>query len=131
MVHVRRGKRNRLPPQAIVSTEFKDYDRWMERKNRGQTLHTVRSGIAANAHVDNVIVVSGSIDQPLEVVRKALAGVEPESGGETISERRDDGTRISCLKSPGSLKGCGNGRRRLQWDLRSPLFRLLTASTPG
>src|SRR5258708_5803793 len=69
----------------------------MDRQNRRQALHAIRGRVAADAEVHNAIPVSGGIEQPLQVVGKALPRLHPESGRQTVAERRDDRARILCL----------------------------------
>src|ERR1700691_2336211 len=71
----------------------------MDRQNRRQALHAIRRRVAADAEVHNPIPVSGGIEQPLQIVGKALSRLHPESGGQAVAERRDHGARILSLDS--------------------------------
>ena len=70
----------------------------MRREYRRKPLHPVRSGIAAHPHIHHAISVAGGVDQALQIVGIALAGIEPQPGRETIAERGDHGTRIIYLR---------------------------------
>ena len=66
----------------------------MNGQNHRKALHPIRRRIAADPEIHHPIPVSGGVEQPLQVVGKALPRLHPESGGKTIAERRDHRARI-------------------------------------
>ena len=88
------GGRNGQPTQAIVASEFKDYDCGFGRQNVRQTLDSVSCSITAHSHVDDAIPVASGIDQALEIVGITFARFDPEPGGQTIAESYDYWARI-------------------------------------
>ncbi len=76
--------------QAVVAAEF-DYDnRRLEVENGIEPLNAIFGGVAADALVDDAVVVAASVEIRLKVVGIALAGVCSETGGEAVAEADQD-----------------------------------------
>ena len=50
--------------------------------------------VAADAQIDDMPGVAFGVELALEIVGKALAGVEPEAGGEAIAKDDQDFARV-------------------------------------
>ena len=76
----------------------------MEGEDGVEALDAVFGGVAADALVDDAVVIAGGVEVGLEVVGIALAGVGAEAGGEGVSEADDEG---AVVVDWGGSDGCG------------------------
>lgn len=88
--------------QAVVATELHDDDCGLESEDAVEAFDTVFGGIAADALVDDTVLVAEGVEVGLEVVGVALAGVGAVAGGETVAETDQEGSCVVC-----SIRGSG------------------------
>src|SRR6202022_3862218 len=76
--------------EAVVAAELDDDDGGVQGEDAGEAHDTVFGGVAADALVENAIVVTAGVEYGLEVVGVALTGVGAVAGGEAVAEAGDD-----------------------------------------
>ena len=94
------GDRQRQAAQAVVAAEFDYDDCGVHGEDAGQAVDAVFAGVAADAGVDDAVVVAASVEVVLERGGPGLAGFESVAGGDAVSVADDDG-----LFLPGGLRG--------------------------
>ena len=103
------GGRNWQSAEAIIAAKLEDHDGWFGVEDVGQALNSVACSISADSQIDDVVVVTGGIEQALEIVGVALAGRNAQAGGEAVAERHDHrpaiGRGIGC-RCFGRFGGC-------------------------
>jgi hypothetical protein len=103
--------------EAVVASELEDDELRMAGEDAGDAVEAVLGGVAADAGVDDVVVVAAGVEELLEDVGVGLAGVGAEAGGEGVSEADDEVLRGRRGASRGGLLrrwrgGRGSGRGR-------------------
>ncbi len=86
--------------KAVVAAEFDDDDGGMHGEDKRQSVDAVLGGVAADAGVDDAVVVSASVEVVLERGGVGLAGFEAMAGGDAVSVANDDGRFL-----PGGASG--------------------------
>ncbi len=76
--------------EAVVATELDDDDLGMTGEDEVDAVEAVLGGVAADAGVDDVVVVALGVEQALELVGVGLADVGAEAGGEGVAEADDE-----------------------------------------
>ena len=104
VVEVGAGVGDGKATEAVVATEFDDDDGGMKGEDGVEALNSVLGGVAADALIDDAIVIVGGVEICLKVVRVALAGVGAKAGGEGVSEANDEG---AVVVGGGRSDGCG------------------------
>lgn len=85
---------DRKTAKAVVASEFDDDDIGPESKNGVQSPNSILGGVAANALVDDAVMIAARVESGLEVVGIALAGIRSIAGGEAIAEAHQDGAVV-------------------------------------
>ena len=85
------GDGDRLAAQAVVGTEFQNYNSRAEAQYGGKPLDAIGSRITADSEIHDVIAVARSVDLALEKIRKALARFEAEACGEAVAKSGNNG----------------------------------------
>ena len=67
----------------------------MAGDDAGDAVEAILGGVAADAGVDDVVVVAAGVEELLEDVGVGLAGVGAEAGGKRVSEADEEGARVS------------------------------------
>ncbi len=84
--------------ESVVATELYDDDAAGMAGEAGEeaveAFEAVLGGVAADAGVDDAIVVALGVEQWLELVGVALAGVGAVAGGEGVAEADEEGSRV-------------------------------------
>lgn len=86
--------------KAVVSAEFDNDNGGVHSEDHGQPVDAVLGGVAADAGVDDAVVVSASGEIALERGGVGLAGLEAVAGGDAVSVANDDGQFL-----PGGASG--------------------------
>ena len=97
---VRLGLFDGQAAEAVVAAEFYDDDLRVAGDDELDAVEAVLGGVAADAGVDDVVVVAPSVEVALELVGVGLAEVGAEAGGERVAETDDQGTGVGG-------RGCG------------------------
>ncbi len=93
--------------EAVVAAELDDDDLGMAREDELDAVEAVLGGVAADAGVDDVVVVALGVEEALEVVGIGLAEVGAVAGGERVAEA-DEACAESCADGEGlCVVGCG------------------------
>ena len=77
--------------KAVVAAEFNDDDGGVEAEDVGEAVDAVFAGVAADAGIDNFVVVAAVVEGGLEVVGPGAARVDAIAGGDAVTEAGDDG----------------------------------------
>ena len=80
--------------EAVVAAELHDDELGLRAMTRCDAVEAVLGGVAADAGVDDVVVVALGVEVALEVVGIALAGIDAVAGGEAVAEADDDGPAV-------------------------------------
>ena len=94
LVEVGAGGGDGQAAEAVVATELDDDDGGMEGEDVVETIDAVFGGVAADALVDDAVVVAEGVEVGLEIVGVALTGVGSVAGGEAVAEADDEGAVI-------------------------------------
>ena len=78
--------------KAVVAAKFDDDDGGVEAEEVGETVDSVFGGVAADAGVDDFVVVAAVIEVDLEVVGIRVAGLDAVAGSDAVTEAGDDGS---------------------------------------
>lgn len=89
--------------EAIVSSELDDDDCGLHGDDGVDTPDAVLGGVAADAFVDDAVVITLCIEVGLEIVGVAFAEFGAVAGGETVAEADDEGALV--------IDGCWRRRR--------------------
>jgi len=90
--------------EAVVAAELNDDNGGMEAENVLQAVDSVFAGVAADAGVDDLVVVAAVVEVGLEVVGVGLAGRDSVACGDAVAEAGNDGSTIR-----GDGTGAGRG----------------------
>ena len=93
--------------EAVVAAELDYDDRGLEGDDAVDAGDAILGGVAADAGVDDAVLVSGVVEVFLEEVGVALAGVSAEAGGEAVSEADKEGTFVLGDGGGGGVGGGG------------------------
>lgn len=77
--------------EAVVAAELYDDDGGMHGEDEGQAVDAVLGGVAADAGVDDAVVVAAGVEVALERGGVGLAGFEPVACGDAVSIADDGG----------------------------------------
>lgn len=83
--------RQRQAAEAVVAAEFDDDDGGVHGEDAGQAVDTVLAGVAADAGIDDAVMVAAGVEVVLERGGPGLAGFESVAGGDAVSVADDDG----------------------------------------
>ena len=72
--------------EAVVAAEFDDDDGGVKAEDVFEAVDAVFGGVAADAGVDDFVVVAAAVEVGLEVVGVGLAGGDAIAGGDAVSE---------------------------------------------
>ena len=75
--------------EAVVAAELDDDDLGMAGEDEVDAVEAVLGGVAADAGVDDVVVIAVGVEEALEVVGIGLADVGAVAGGERVAEADD------------------------------------------
>lgn len=81
LVEISAGVFDAKATEAVVSTEFDDDDGWFEGEDVVDAFYSVFGGVAADAFVDDSVVVASGVEVGLEEVGVALAEFSAVAGG--------------------------------------------------
>ena len=102
--------------QSVVTSELDDGDGGMQGEDLGQARDAVLGGVAADALVVDAVADVALVEQGLEVVRVALAGIDAATGGQAIAEADQDGAMV-CVRGWGldfGLGGCADCQQEIR-----------------
>ncbi len=91
--------------EAVVAAELYDYDLRVAVDDELDAVEAVLGGVAADAGVEDVVVVAVGVEEALEVVGVGLAEVGAEAGGERVAETDDEVLRGVLRGRRGALRG--------------------------
>lgn len=77
--------------QAVIASELNHDDCRMHREDEREAVDAVLGGVAADAGIDDVVVVAAGVEVFLERGGPGLAGFETVAGGDAVSIANDDG----------------------------------------
>ena len=80
--------------EAVVAAKFDDDEGGLEGEDGVEAFEAIFGGVAADAFVDDMVVVAEFVEVGLEVVGVALAGFGAEACGETVAEADDEGAVV-------------------------------------
>jgi hypothetical protein len=92
--------------EAVVAAEFNDDDGGVEAEDFFQAVDAVFGGVAADARIDDFVVVAATVEVGLEIVGIGLAGSDAIAGGDAVSEAGDNGN------GAGRGSVCGEGEKK-------------------
>ena len=101
--------------EAVVAAELYDDELGMAREDEVDAVEAVLGGVAADAGVDDVVVVALGVEEALEVVGIGLAEVGAVAGGERVAEAdevlrgRRGALRGGGVRGRRGWSGCGDG----------------------
>ena len=114
LVEVGAGVLDAQAAEAVVAAELDDDDCGLQGEDVVEALDAVFGGVAADAFVDDAVVVAAGVEIGLEIVGIALAGIGSVAGGEAVAEA--DEQRASVWFSSWRAAG-GFGLRLGDWVL--------------
>ena len=95
--------------EAVVAAELYDNDLGMAGDDELDALEAIFGGVAADAGVDDVVVVAVGVEEALEVVGVGLAEIGAQAGGERVAEADDERTGVDGRGR--GLRWCRRGNR--------------------
>ena len=84
----------RKTAQTVIATELQHNDLRLVSEDAVDPFEAVLSGVAADAFVNDSVVVSGGVEQLLQIGRVVCCRIDAETGGETVTEAGDDRARV-------------------------------------
>ena len=75
--------------QAVVAAELDDDDGGVQAEDFFEAVDAIFAGVAADAGVDNFVVVAATVEIGLEIVGIRVAGRDAIAGGDAVSEAHD------------------------------------------
>ncbi len=97
--------------EAVVASELEDDELGVAGDDALDAVEAVLGGVAADAGVDDVVVVAAGVEELLEDIGVGLAGVGAEAGGEGVAEADDEVLRGRREALRGGLLRWGRGGR--------------------
>ena len=94
LVEIGAGVVDRDSAESIVAAKFDNDNRWLQSKNAVQALQTIFGCVAADALVDDAIMIAALIEVRLEIVRIALAGIGAGARGEAVAKADEKGPGV-------------------------------------
>lgn len=119
--------------EPVVAAEFDNSHGRVEAEDVFQAVDSVFAGIAADAGVDNPVVIAASIEERLQVGRVRERGIDAMAGGDAVAEASDDG--LGMRRGNGMMlrgverqredEGGGEGRKAAQHSLSLAMRELV------
>ena len=91
--------------EAVVAAELDDDEGGVEIEDAADAGEAVLGGVAADAFVDDAVVVTGLVQVALEEVGVAFAGLGAVAGGEGVAEADEFGTAVGGERGVGCIGG--------------------------
>ena len=75
--------------ETIVAAEFENHDVRFGSQDVGQALNSVSCSIATDSEIDDVVVVTGRVEESLKIVGVTPAWRDTQAGGQAVAEGHD------------------------------------------
>ena len=85
------GGGERQATEAVIAAEFDDDDRGVHGEDERESIDAVLGSVAADAGVNDAVVVAAGVEVALERGGPGLAGNEAVASGDAVSVANDDG----------------------------------------